>query len=149
MQLNLKGKHIFSLVKLINKMNIKKDVKEFFKIATKNANKKNTASLKLKLALGELEANEENVNKVFEENEELKEEFAFIQESQRELMFDIAFFIMEKTGEGEQDIFKLLADMYSVPVQEIADLGFNEMLEAIMEIIRNEEIQKGFLSIFK
>ena len=50
MQLNLKGKHIFSLVKLINKMNIKKDVKEFFKIATKNANKKNTASLKLKLA---------------------------------------------------------------------------------------------------
>ena len=149
MQLNLKGKHIFSLVKLINKMNIKKDVKEFFKIATKNANKKNTASLKLKLALGELEANEENVNKVFEENEELKEEFASVQESQRELMFDIAFFIMEKTGEGEQDIFKLLADMYSVPVQEIADLGFNEMLEAIMEIIRNEEIQKGFLSIFK
>lgn len=149
MQLNLKGKHIFSLVKLINKMNIKKDVKEFFKIATKNANKKNTASLKLKLALGELEANEENVNKVFEENEELKEEFAFIQESQRELMFDIAFFIMEKTGEGEQDIFKLLADMYSVPLQEISELGFNEMLEAIMEIIRNEEIQKGFLSIFK
>lgn len=149
MQLNLKGKHIFSLVKLINKMNIKKDVKEFFKIATKNANKKNTASLKLKLALGELEANEENVNKVFEENEELKEEFAFIQESQRELMFDIAFFIMEKTGEGEQDIFKLLADMYSVPVQEISELGFNEMLEAIMNVIKNEEIQKGFLSIFK
>lgn len=149
MQLNLKGKHIFSLVKLINKMNIKKDVKEFFKIATKNANKKNTASLKLKLALGELEANEENVNKVFEENEELKEEFASVQESQRELMFDIAFFVMEKTGEGEQDIFKLLADMYSVPVQEISELGFNEMLEAIMEIIRNEEIQKGFLSIFK
>ena len=130
-------------------MNIKKDVKEFFKIATKNANKKNTASLKLKLALGELEANEENVNKVFEENEELKEEFASVQELQRELMFDIAFFIMEKTGEGEQDIFKLLADMYSVPLQEISELGFNEMLEAIMEIIRNEEIQKGFLSIFK
>lgn len=149
MQLNLKGKHIFSLVKLINKMNIKKDVKEFFKIATKNANKKNTASLKLKLALGELEANEENVNKVFEENEELKEEFASVQELQRELMFDIAFFIMEKVGEGEQDIFKLLADMYSVPLQEISELGFNEMLEAIMEIIRNEEIQKGFLSIFK
>ena len=147
MQLNLKGKHIFSLVKLINKMNIKKDVKEFFKIATKNANKKNTASLKL--ALGELEANEENVNKVFEENEELKEEFASVQELQRELMFDIAFFIMEKAGEGEQDIFKLLADMYSVPLQEISELGFNEMLEAIMEIIRNEEIQKGFLSIFK
>ena len=149
MELNLKGKHIFSLVKLINKMNIKKDVKEFFKIATKNANKKNTASLKLKLALGELEANEENVNKVFEENEELKEEFASVQESQRELMFDIAFFIMEKTGEGEQDIFKLLADMYSVPVQEISELGFNEMLEAIMNVIKNEEIQKGFLSIFK
>ena len=41
MQLNLKGKHIFSLVKVINKMDIKKEVKEFFKRATKNSRKKN------------------------------------------------------------------------------------------------------------
>ena len=30
MELNLKGKHIFGLIKLINKMNIKKEIKEFF-----------------------------------------------------------------------------------------------------------------------
>ena len=64
-------------------------------------------------------------------------------------MLDIAFFVMEKAGQGEQDIFKLLADMYSVPVQEIEELGFNEMLEAVMKVIKNEEIQQGFLSIFK
>ena len=64
-------------------------------------------------------------------------------------MLDIAFFVMEKAGQGEQEIFKLLADMYSMPVQEIEELGFNEMLEAIMNVIKNEEIQQGFLSIFK
>lgn len=149
MELNLKGKHIFSLIKLINKMNIKKEIKEFFKVSTRNSTKKNNVTLKLRLALGEMENNSENVSKIFEENEELKEEFATIQEAQRELMFDIAFFVMEKAGEGEEEIFKLLADIYSMPVQEFEELGFNEMLKAIVNVIKNEEIQKGFLSIFK
>ena len=36
-----------------------------------------------------------------------------------------------------------------MPVQEIEELGFNEMLEAVMKVIKNEEMQQGFLSIFK
>ena len=149
MELNLKGKHIFSLIKLINKMNIKKEIKEFFKRATKNDRKKNNLTIKLKLALGDMENTPVNVNKVFRENEDLAQCFEEVQEEKKDLMLDIAFFVMEKAGQGEQDIFKLLADMYSVPVQEIEELGFNEMLEAVMKVIKNEEIQQGFLSIFK
>ena len=149
MELNLKGKHIFSLIKLINKMNIKKEIKEFFKRATKNDRKKNNLTIKLKLALGDMENTKANVNKVFQENEELAKGFEQVQEEKRDLMLDIAFFVIEKAGEGEQEIFKLLADMYSMPVQEFEELSFNEMLEAIMKIIKNEEIQQGFLSIFK
>ena len=149
MELNLKGKHIFSLIKLINKMNIKKEIKEFFKRATKNDRRKNNLTIKLKLALGDMENTPVNVNKVFRENEDLAQCFEEVQEEKKDLMLDIAFFIMEKAGQGEQEIFKLLADMYSMPVQEIEELGFNEMLEAIMNVIKNEEIQQGFLSIFK
>ena len=149
MELNLKGKHIFSLIKLINKMNIKKEIKEFFKRATKSDRKKNNLTIKLKLALGDMDNTPANVNKVFQENEELAQCFEEVQEEKKDLMLDIAFFVMEKAGQGEQDIFKLLADMYSVPVQEIEELGFNEMLEAVMKVIKNEEIQQGFLSIFK
>ena len=149
MELNLKGKHIFSLIKLINKMNIKKEIKEFFKRATKNDRRKNNLTIKLKLALGDMENTPVNVNKVFRENEDLAQCFEEVQEEKKDLMLDIAFFIMEKAGQGEQEIFKLLADMYSVPVQEIEELGFNEMLEAVMKVIKNEEIQQGFLSIFK
>lgn len=149
MELNLKGKHIFSLIKLINKMNIKKEIKEFFKRATKNDRKKNNLTIKLKLALGDMENTPVNVNKVFRENEDLAQCFEEVQEEKKDLMLDIAFFIMEKAGQGEQEIFKLLADMYSMPVQEIEELGFNEMLEAVMKVIKNEEIQQGFLSIFK
>lgn len=149
MELNLKGKHIFSLIKLINKMNIKKEIKEFFKRATKSDRKKNNLTIKLKLALGDMENTPVNVNKVFRENEDLAQCFEEVQEEKKDLMLDIAFFIMEKAGQGEQEIFKLLADMYSTPVQEIEELGFNEMLEAVMKVIKNEEIQQGFLSIFK
>lgn len=70
MELNLKGKHIFSLIKLINKMNIKKEIKEFFKRATKSDRKKNNLTIKLKLALGDMENTPVNVNKVFQEDEE-------------------------------------------------------------------------------
>ena len=149
MELNLKGKHIFSLIKLINKMNIKKEIKEFFKRATKSDRKKNNLTIKLKLALGDMENTPVNVNKVFRENEDLAQCFEEVQEEKKDLMLDIAFFIMEKAGQGEQEIFKLLSDMYSTPVQEIEELGFNEMLEAVMKVIKNEEIQQGFLSIFK
>lgn len=149
MELNLKGKHIFSLIKLINKMNIKKEIKEFFKRATKSDRKKNNLTIKLKLALGDMENTPVNVNKVFRENEDLAQCFEEVQEEKKDLMLDIAFFVMEKAGEGEQEIFKLLADMYSTPVQEIEELGFNEMLEAVMKVIKNEEMQQGFLSIFK
>ena len=149
MELNLKGKHIFSLIKLINKMNIKKEIKEFFKRATKSDRKKNNLTIKLKLALGDMENTPVNVNKVFQENEDLAQCFEEVQEEKKDLMLDIAFFVMEKAGQGEQEIFKLLADMYSMPVQEIEELGFNEMLEAVMKVIKNEEIQQGFLSIFK
>ena len=149
MELNLKGKHIFSLIKLINKMNIKKEIKEFFKRATKNDRRKNNLTIKLKLALGDMENTPVNVNKVFRENEDLAQCFEEVQEEKKDLMLDIAFFVMEKAGQGEQEIFKLLADMYSMPVQEIEELGFNEMLEEVMKVIKNEEIQKGFLSIFK
>lgn len=149
MELNLKGKHIFSLIKLINKMNIKKEIKEFFKRATKSDRKKNNLTIKLKLALGDMENTPVNVNKVFRENEDLAQCFEEVQEEKKDLMLDIAFFVMEKAGEGEQEIFKLLADMYSMPVQEFEELSFNEMLEAVMKVIKNEEMQQGFLSIFK
>ena len=149
MELNLKGKHIFSLIKLINKMNIKKEIKEFIKRATKSDRKKNNLTIKLKLALGDMENTPVNVNKVFRENEDLAQCFEEVQEEKKDLMLDIAFFVMEKAGEGEQEIFKLLADMYSMPVQEFEELSFNEMLEAVMKVIKNEEMQQGFLSIFK
>ena len=88
MELNLKGKHIFSLIKLINKMNIKKEIKEFFKRATKNDRRKNNLTIKLKLALGDMENTPVNVNKVFRENEDLAQCFEEVQEEKKDLMLD-------------------------------------------------------------
>ena len=149
MELNLKGKHIFSIARLISKMNLKKEIKDFFKAYTNNAKKKTNATLKLRLALGDLEATAKNVEKVCLENKELDKELSEVQEQQQDLILDIAFFILEKASNGEEEIFKILADMYGVSYEEYKELGFNEMLESIFKVIKNEEIQQGFLSIFK
>ena len=149
MELNLKGKHIFSIARLISKMNVKKEIKDFFKAYTNNAKKKTNATLKLRLALGDLEATAKNVEKVCLENKELDKELSEVQEQQQDLILDIAFFILEKASNGEEEIFKILADMYEVSYEEYKELGFNEMLESIFKVIKNEEIQQGFLSIFK
>ena len=149
MELNLKGKHIFSIARLISKMNVKKEIKDFFKAYTNNAKKKTNATLKLRLALGDLEATAKNVEKVCLENKELDKELSEVQEQQQDLILDIAFFILEKASNEEEEIFKILADMYEVSYEEYKELGFNEMLESIFKVIKNEEIQQGFLSIFK
>lgn len=149
MELNLKGKHIFSIARLISKMNVKKEIKDFFKAYTNNAKKKTNATLKLRLALGDLEATAKNVEKICLENKELDKELSEVQEQQQDLILDIAFFILEKASNGEEEIFKILADMYGVSYEEYKELGFNEMLESIFKVIKNEEIQQGFLSIFK
>ena len=149
MELNLKGKHIFSIARLISKMNVKKEIKDFFKAYTNNAKKKTNATLKLRLALGDLEATAKNVEKVCLENKELDKELSEVQEQQQDLILDIAFFILEKASNGEEEIFKILADMYGVSYEEYKELGFNEMLESIFKVIKNEQIQQGFLSIFK
>nr|DAU23954.1 MAG TPA: hypothetical protein [Caudoviricetes sp.] len=149
MELNLKGKHIFSIARLISKMNVKKEIKDFFKAYKNNAKKKTNATLKLRLALGDLEATAKNVEKVCLENKELDKELSEVQEQQQDLILDIAFFILEKASNGEEEIFKILADMYGVSYEEYKELGFNEMLESIFKVIKNEEIQQGFLSIFK
>lgn len=149
MELKLKGIHLFSLIRLVNKLNVKKEIGEFLKQYTSNAAKKQGAVTKLKIALGEKENNKENVAKIFEENKEIKEAFAECKENNQNFILDITFFIMEKISAGEKDIINLLADMYGVTAEEIENLSFNEMIEAIKNVIMNEEVQKGFLSLFK
>ena len=149
MELKLKGIHLFSVIRLVNKLNIKREIGGFLKQYTTNANKKQVAVTKLKIALGEKENNKENVAKIFEENKEIKEAFAECRENNQNFILDITFFIMEKISAGEKDIINLLADMHGVAEEDIYNLSFNEMIEIIKNVIMNEEIQKGFLSLFK
>lgn len=149
MELKLKGKHLFDLIRLVNKMDIKMELVDYFKQYTGNVNKKKAAAIKLKIALGEKENNAENVNLVLAENEELKNEFVAVQETSRELIADVAFFVMGKIADGEKDIVKLLASMYEITEEDFNNLSFVEMVECIKNIFKNEEIKTGFLSLFK
>lgn len=149
MELNLKGKHIFSVIRLVSKLKLKEDciklLKEYGAIETRY----NNISAKLKIALGDKENNEENMTNLLLENEQLKNELANVQEDKKELMLDIVFLIIDKIANGEKEVISLLADLYGVKMKDIEELSPSELIKAIKDVVTNEEIQKAFSYISK
>lgn len=149
MKLNLKGKHIFSLIRLVNKLNLKNDCLKLFKEYRTMANRYNNVSIKLRLALGDKENTEENMANLLAENEQLKNELANVQEEKRVFTMDIVFLVIDKVSSGEKEVISLLADLYGVKAKDIEELTPSELIGAIKDVVMNEEMQKAFTSIFK
>lgn len=149
MKLNLKGKHIFSLIRLVSKLNLKNDCLKLFKEYGTMANRYNNVSIKLRLALGDKENTEENMANLLAENEQLKNELANVQEEKRVFTMDIVFLVIDKVSNGEKEVISLLADLYGVKAKDIEELTPSELIGAIKDVVMNEEIQKAFTSIFK
>lgn len=149
MELQLKGKHIFSVIRLVSKLNLKNDCLKLFKEYGIMSNRYNNVSIKLRLALGDKENTEENMANLLAENEQLKNELANVQEEKRTFTMDIVFLVIEKISNGEKEVISLLADLYGVKAKDIEELTPSELIGAIKDVVMNEEMQKAFTSIFK
>lgn len=149
MELNLKGKHIFSVIRLVSKLKLKEDCIKLFKEYGAIETRYNNISTKLKIALGDKENNEENMGNLLLKNEQLKNELANVQEDKKELMLDIVFLIIDKIANGEKEVISLLADLYGVKMKDIEGLSPSELIKAIKDVVTNEEIQKAFSYISK
>lgn len=149
MELNIKGKHLFDLIMLVSKLKMKEECLKLFKEYSKLANRKNNCSIKLNMALGDLENNEENMTKILLENENLKKELENVQSESKEYLMDVVFLVIDKMAYARKEILGFLGELYSVKPKDLEELPPSELIEKIKAVVLNEEMQRAFISIFK
>lgn len=146
-KMNLYGNHIFELLRIIDKLGLTEELSKMFKNIVKNADKEKSLTARLRIALGDKEYTEDNIMKVLSDNKELAKAYAEQQENNIDKTMDILGILIKRIPQAEDEVQALLKDVYGVKKNE--KIGFIEEIEMIKELIKNEEIKKGFSLIFK
>lgn len=146
-KMNLYGNHIFELLRIIDKLGLTEELSKMFKNIVKNADKEKSLTARLRIALGDKEYTEDNIMKVLSNNKELAKAYAEQQENNIDKTMDILEILIKRIPQAEDEVQALLKDVYGVKKNE--KIGFIEEIEMIKELIKNEEIKKGFSLIFK
>lgn len=146
-KMNLYGNHIFELLRIIDKLGLTEELSKMFKNIVKNADKEKSLTARLRIALGDKEYTEDNIMKVLSDNKELAKAYAEQQENNIDKTMDILGILIKRIPKAEDEVQALLKDVYGVKKNE--KIGFIEEIEMIKELIKNEEIKKGFSLIFK
>ncbi|MDB2071377.1 MAG: hypothetical protein E7A11_07620 [Clostridium sp.] len=146
-KMNLYGNHIFELLRIIDKLGLTEELSKMFKNIVKNADKEKSLTARLRIALGDKEYTEDNIMKVLSNNKELAKAYAEQQENNIDKTMDILGILIKRIPQAEDEVQALLKDVYGVKKNE--KIGFIEEIEMIKELIKNEEIKKGFSLIFK
>ncbi|MDU1584905.1 MAG: hypothetical protein E6860_05085 [Clostridium sp.] len=146
-KMNLYGNHIFELLRIIDKLGLTEELSKMFKNIVKNADKEKSLTARLRIALGDKEYTEDNIMKVLSNNKELAKAYAEQQENNIDKTMDILGILIKRIPQAEDEVQALLKDIYGVKKNE--KIGFIEEIEMIKDLIKNEEIKKGFSLIFK
>ena len=146
-KMNLSGNHIFELLWIIDKLGLTEELSKMFKNIVKNADKEKSLTARLRIALGDKEYTEDNIMKVLSNNKELAKAYAEQQENNIDKTMDILGILIKRIPQAEDEVQALLKDIYGVKKNE--KIGFIEEIEMIKDLIKNEEIKKGFSLIFK
>ncbi|MGL5440794.1 MAG: hypothetical protein ACRDA4_10530 [Filifactoraceae bacterium] len=149
MEVTVLGKDTFKIIRLINKLGIKKEIGAIFKKAIKMNNDAEILRMKIKVALGDKEYIERNVEGLFTTNPNLAEENQKIQESNLDLIQEVIFLVLEGVDRAEKETYEVLSSVYKKSSKELQETPFSEFVDMIKGVIMCEEFQKVFTNIFK
>jgi DNA-binding transcriptional ArsR family regulator len=147
----LNGKQIFTGVRIIKKLNIKDDLIRLFGELSSLQKKYQSTNTELLAKLKDKEYTKENIQKVFDKDKELEKKYDQLQTKQENLVFEVVYLIIEHIDSAENEIFKLLAEVYKENAEELKnnpELG-EELIPMIIGIIKSESFQKVFSFISK
>lgn len=136
----------FEILRVINKMEIKKDlIKSIIEIVKVQA-KVDKVQGKL-LAIAQKE--EKELRQVVEENIDLAEKFENLDSEMKENMIEIVFTIVENIPKAEQEVYKVLSKLNNCPIKEVKEWEADKLILAIKEIATSESFQRFFSSMTK
>ena len=153
MELKLKGAHIFSALKLIKQLNLKDYIIDISKQYVDLKTKQDKEHAKVRAIFNEegKELNSETVALFYAEHEDFAKAELELQNKAVELKQDGIFKIVDILGTEEMDkvVYKFLSEVYGVTIEEIENLGFEEMIKAILDIVSSDELVKAFSVVLK
>lgn len=137
----------FELIRIINKMGIKKDlvklIKELIKVSTKVTKlQTNLLSIAEKKYKGDIE-------KAVTNNLELAETFDNAQAEQSGLAVEGVFLVVESIPNAENEVKRIISKLYNVTLEEVENYEADELIEKVQGIIASESFQRFFSSIAK
>lgn len=142
----LKSSDCFEILRVINKMEVKKDIIDSIIKITGLTKRLEKVQAKM---LG-LAATEEKTNKeICEENPDLVIEFDNLEEQIQGMGMEIIFTIVENIPKAEQEVYKVLAKIYETTVKEVKEWEADKLITSIKDIIGNESFKRFFTSIMK
>ena len=142
----LKSSDCFEVLRVINKMEAKKDIIDTI-IKITNASKK------LDVVQGKLinsaKTEEKTHKEICEENPKLVIEIDNLEGKIQGLGMEIVFTIIENIPKAEQEVYKVLAKMHETTVKEVKEWEADKLITSIKDIIGNESFKRFFTSIMK
>lgn len=138
-------KQAFSLLSLINKMELRNKIVDMAKDSTQVENRKQTVLAKLYKSVEDEEITNELTMKLFSDNVELYEEYKALESTQNEVGMMLIFDILEALPKAEKEFYKASASIFNKTVKEIEDGDIVEVIKDIMDIFKSE----SFLGFFK
>lgn len=144
--MELKSVDCFEMLRIINKMDVKKDIIDIL-VKITGLNKKLE---KVQRGLLEIAEKENKTTKeVCSENVEMVLEFDKLEGQIQGLGMEIVFVIIENIPYAETEVYKLLARMNNIAVKDVKEWDAEKLINEVKEIIANESFKRFFTSIMR
>lgn len=144
--MELKSVDCFEMLRIINKMDVKKDIIDIL-VKITGLNKKLE---KVQRGLLEIAEKENKTTKeVCSENVEMVLEFDKLEGQIQGLGMEIVFVIIENIPYAEAEVYKLLARMNNITVKDVKEWDAEKLINEVKEIIANESFKRFFTSIMR
>lgn len=144
--MKITSKDCFSILQVINKMNIKKELIETIldiaKVETKVKKIQDTL-------LGIAEKEGKDIKEVVQANIELSEKYDNLGREIQAKGFELIFLFIENLPKAEKEVYTTLSKIYGVTVKEVEAWEGDKLIEAIKEIATNQAFQRFFSTLMK
>lgn len=142
----IKSSDCFEILRVINKMEVKKElintIMDIIKLQTKIEKVQNKL-----LSISKTE--EKEIKQVVEENIILAEQLEELSGEEQAKGLGIIFTIVENIPKAEQEVYKLIAKLNDCTIKEVKEWECEKLIENIKEIVFNEGFQRFFSSLMK
>lgn len=144
------SKHCFLILKIINKLGIKNDLKKLLTMISNNETELNKCYLKLREGIKKDTFTAEETAKLLVKKPLIAERIEQLQNEKIEGGLELAFLFVENLANAEEEIYSLVSEIKGIELTYVKEeMTAEEFLNSVKEIILSKDFINFFTSILK